>query len=191
LAASAVLRSESVLTRKALLHGAFVEAGMKGQAIKTVYGEISDLESTGKLVRLDRHKAGQHWTTAAIAVEEARLLRLVQERQRGSWFRPEAIEAALQTAPYPSDEQRRAIRHATSSESTCILESGAGTGKTTLIRGVVDAARKSGLRTIIGLAPSWVAADELALPASKRWQSRGSGMKSRQANVPSRTPIHS
>jgi ATP-dependent exoDNAse (exonuclease V) alpha subunit len=31
-----------------------------------------------------------------------------------------------------------------------------------LIRGVVDAARKSGLGTIIGLSPSWVAADELA-----------------------------
>ena len=117
LAASAVLRTESVLTRKALLHRSFVEAGMKGQAIKTVYGEISDLESTGKLVRLDQHKAGQHWTTAAIAAEEARLLRLVQERQRGSWFRPEAVEAALQAAPYLSDEQRRAIRHATSSRA--------------------------------------------------------------------------
>ena len=31
----------------------------------------------------------------------------------------------------------------------------------------------------------------LALPASKRWRSRGSGMKSRQANVPSRTPTRS
>jgi conjugative relaxase-like TrwC/TraI family protein len=165
LAASTILRTESVLTRKALLHRAFVEAGMKGQAIKTVYGEISDLESTGKLVLLDQHKVGQHWTTAAIAVEEARLLRLVQERRRGSWSRPEAIEAALEAAPYLSDEQRRAIRHATSSEPTCILESGAGTGKTTLIRVVVDAARKSGLRTIIGLAPSWVAADELARSA--------------------------
>jgi hypothetical protein len=165
LAASTVLRTESVLTRKALLHRAFVEAGMKGQAIKAVYAEILDLESTEKLVRLDQCKAGQHWTTAAIAADEARLLRMVQERQRGSWFRPEGIEAALQAAPYLSDEQRRAIRHATSSEPTSILESGAGTGKTTLIRGVVDAARKSGLRTIIGLAPSWVAADELARSA--------------------------
>ena len=128
-AVSEVLRTESVLTRKALLHRSLVEAGMKGQAIKTVYAEISDLESTGKLVRLDQRKAGQHWTTAAIAAEEARLLRLVQERQRGSWFRPEAIEAALQAAPYLSDEQRRAIRHATSCEPTCILEAGAGYGE--------------------------------------------------------------
>ena len=161
LAASTILRTESVLTRKSLLHRSFVEASLQGQEIKTVYGEISDLEAAGKLVRLDQHKAGQHWTTAAIAEEEAKLLRLVQERPRGSWFRPEATEAALQAAQYLSNEQRKAIRYATSFEPTSILESGAGTGKTTLIRGVVDIARKSGVRTIIGLAPSWVAADEL------------------------------
>jgi conjugative relaxase-like TrwC/TraI family protein len=161
MAASTILGTESVLTRKALLHRAFVEASLQGQAIETVYSEISDLEAAGKLVRLDQHKAGQHWTTAVIAAEEAKLLRLVKERPCGSWFRPEAVEAALQAAPYLSDEQRKAIRHATSSEPTCILEAGAGTGKTTLIRGVVDAARKSGLRIIIGLAPSWAAADEL------------------------------
>jgi len=165
LAASTILRTESVLTRKSLLHRSFVEASLKGQAIKMVYGEISDLEAKEKLVRLDQCKAGLHWTTAAIAAEEARLLRLVQERQRGSWFRPEAVEAVLEAAPYLSDEQRQAVRHATSSEPTCILEAGAGTGKTTLIRGVVDIARKSGVRTIIGLAPSWVAADELARSA--------------------------
>lgn len=165
LAASAILHTESVLTRKTLLHRSFVEASMKGQAIQTVYGDISDLESTGKFVRLDQHKAGQHWTTAAIAAEESRLLRLVQERSRGSWFRTEAVEAALEAAPYLSDEQRQAIRHATSSDPTCILEAGAGTGKTTLIRGVVFAARQSGLQKIIGLAPSWVAADELGRSA--------------------------
>ena len=165
LAASTILHTESVLARKTLLHRSFVEASMKGQAIQAVYGEISDLEAAGKLVRLDQYKASQHWTTATIAEEEARLLRLVQERPRGSWFRPEAVEAVLQTAQYLSDEQRNAIRHATSSEPTCILEAGAGTGKTTLIRGVVDIARKSGVRTSIGLAPSHVAADELARSA--------------------------
>ncbi len=165
LAASTILRTESVLTRKALLQRAFVEASMKGQGIPSAYAEISNLEAAGKLVRLDQLKAGQHWTTEKIAAEEARLLRLVQERGCGSWFSPEAIEAALKAVPYLSDEQREAIRHATSSEPTCILEAGAGTGKTTLIRGVVDAARKSGVRTIIGLAPSWVAADELGRSA--------------------------
>src|SRR6202040_2322707 len=50
----------------------------------------------------------------------------------------------------------------TSPDPTTILEAGAGTGKTTLIAGLVDAARRSsgGLK-ILGLAPSWVAAGEL------------------------------
>jgi conjugative relaxase-like TrwC/TraI family protein len=165
LAASTILGTESVLTRKALLQRAFVEAGKKGRSIPSVYSEISDLEAAGKLVRLDQHKTGQHWTTATIAEEEAKLLRLVQERRRGSWFRPEAVEAVLEAASYLSDEQRTAIRHATSSDPTCILEAGAGTGKTTLIRGVVFAAKQSGLQKIIGLAPSWVAADELGRSA--------------------------
>ena len=80
----------------------------------------------------------------------------------GSLFRPDAIELALQAAPFLSDEQRGAIRHATSSDPTTILEAGAGTGKTTLISGLVDAARRSGGLKILALAPSWVAADELA-----------------------------
>jgi ATP-dependent exoDNAse (exonuclease V) alpha subunit len=64
-----------------------------------------------------------------------------------------------------SDEQRQAIRQATSSDPTSVLEAGAGTGKTTLIAGLVDAARRSGGLKILGLAPSWVAADELARSA--------------------------
>jgi len=114
LAASTILRTESVLARKILLHRSFVEASLQGQAIKTVYAEISDLEAAGKLVLLDRHKAGQRWTTATIAEEEAKLLRLVQERVHGSWFRPEAVEAALEAASYLSVEQRNlggAIEH--------------------------------------------------------------------------------
>jgi AAA domain/TrwC relaxase len=164
LAASTLLRNENVLTRKALLHRSFVEAGLQGRAIETVYLELSGLEAAQQLVRLDQHEAGQHWTTPAIASEEARLLRLVQERVTGSWFNSEAVETALMAVPYLSDEQRQAIRIATSADPVCVLEAGAGTGKTTLIRGVVDAARRSNLQ-IIGLAPSWVAADELARSA--------------------------
>jgi conjugative relaxase-like TrwC/TraI family protein len=164
LASSAILRTESVLTRKALLHRSFVEAAMQGQSIEAVYTEISALEAAEKLVRLDQHsqEAGQHWTTPAILSGEVKLLRLVQERVAGSWFKPEAVEAALSAAPYLTGEQRLAVRHATSPDPTCVLESGAGTGKTTLIRCVVDAGRRSGTGLeFIGLAPSWIAADEL------------------------------
>ena len=166
LAASAVFRTENVLTRKAMLHRSFVESALQGKGIKGVYSEISNLEASGRLVRLDDHEAAQHWTTTAIAAEEAKLLRLVKERVPGALFQPDAVELALQAAPFLSDEQRRAIRHATSPDPTTILEAGAGTGKTTLIAGLADAARRSGKGLkILGLAPSWVAADQLARSA--------------------------
>jgi conjugative relaxase-like TrwC/TraI family protein len=161
LAASEIFRTESVVKRKALLHRALVEASLQGRGIESVYAGIADHEASGKLVRLDRNEVAQHWTTVAIAAEEAKLLRLVKERMAGSWFKSVAIEAALKDASNLSEEQRQAIRDATSSEPTSVLEAGAGTGKTTLAKLVVDSARKSGLR-IVGLAPSWVASDELA-----------------------------
>ncbi|WP_354257760.1 MobF family relaxase [Bradyrhizobium sp. F1.13.3] len=163
-AASTLLRTESVLTRKALLHRSFVEAALHGHSIETVYNEIANLEAAEKLVRLDQSQAGQHWTTPAIAAEEAKLLRLVAQRVPGSWFKSEAVEAALSAAPRLSEEQRQAIRLAASTDPVCLLEAGAGTGKTTLIKGAVDAARRSDLK-VIGLAPSWVAADELSCSA--------------------------
>jgi len=165
LAASDVFRTENVVTRKALLHRSFVESALQGRGIQAVYSEISNLEASEELVRLDDQEAAQHWTTTAIAAEEAKLLRLAKERVPGSLFRPEAVELALQAAPFLSDEQRQAVRHATSSDPTSVLEAGAGTGKTTLISGLVEAARRSGGLKILGLAPSWVAADELARSA--------------------------
>jgi hypothetical protein len=74
LAASKVFRTENVLTRKALLHRSFVESALQGTGIERVYSEISNLEASGRLVRLDDHEAAQHWTTTAIAAEEAKLL---------------------------------------------------------------------------------------------------------------------
>jgi conjugative relaxase-like TrwC/TraI family protein len=161
LAASEIFRTESVLKRKALLHRALVKASLRGTGIENVHAGIADHQASGKLVRLDRYDVAQYWTTAAVAAEEAKLLRLVKERMAGSWFKSDAIEAALKDASNLSEEQRQAIRDATSSEPTSVLEAGAGTGKTTLAKLVVDSARKSGL-SIVGLAPSWVAADELA-----------------------------
>jgi conjugative relaxase-like TrwC/TraI family protein len=160
LAASEIFRTESVATRKELLQRALAEASLQGSGIESVYAELAEHVASGKLVRLDRHALPQHWTTAGLAAEEATLLRLAEERQQGSWFKPEAVEAALKHASILSEEQRQAIREVTSKDPTCVLEAGAGTGKTTLAKVVVDAAERSGL-TILGLAPSWVAADEL------------------------------
>ena len=164
-AASEILRTESVLERKALLRRALVEASLKGTGIRSVYAGISHVESSGSVVRLDENEVTQHWTTAVIAGEEAKLLRLVSERMPGSWYRTEAVETALKNAPHLSEEQCQAIRHATSADPTIVLEAGAGTGKTLLTKVLVEAARKSGGLQILGLAPSWVAADELGRSA--------------------------
>lgn len=157
LAASTVCRTENVITRKALLHRSFVESALQGKGIRSVYSEITSLEASGRLIRLDDHDAAQHWTTTAIAAEEAALLRLVKERVPGSLFRPEAVELALEAAPFLSDEQREAIRRATSSDPTVVLEAGAGTGKTAINSVVADAAKRSGGVKLLCLAPSWIA----------------------------------
>ena len=51
--------------------------------------------------------------------------------------------------------------NATLADGVSIVEAGAGTGKTTLARAIVDTARASHLN-VVGLAPSWVAADQLS-----------------------------
>ncbi|MFC7661996.1 AAA family ATPase [Methylorubrum suomiense] len=56
------------------------------------------------------------------------------------------------------------MRQVAGSDGVSILEAGAGTGKTTTAQALVLAATRSKLR-VIGLAPSWVAADELARSA--------------------------
>jgi conjugative relaxase-like TrwC/TraI family protein len=162
LAASAVLRTENVLTRKVLLHRSFVESTLQGKGLKPVYSEISHLEKSGKLIRLDDRDMTQHWTTKAIAAEEAALCRLAKERVLSSLFRPEAVELALQSAPFLSEEQREAIRRATSSDPTVVLEAGAGTGKTAINSVLAHAAKLSGGVKLLCLAPSWIAADECA-----------------------------
>jgi conjugative relaxase-like TrwC/TraI family protein len=161
IAASALFRHESVLTRKDLLHRALIAASLRGAGIHSVYDEIASLEANGTLIRLGGRAVGECWTTPAIATEEARMLRIADGKPSGSWFRTEAIEATLKAASNLSEEQRHAVRHATSGDGISLLESGAGTGKTTLARALVSAARKSHL-TILALAPSWVAADELS-----------------------------
>lgn len=162
LAVSNICRTENVITRKALLHRSFVESALQGKGLKPVYSEITSLEASGRIIKLDDHDAAQHWTTTAIAAEEAALLRLAKERVPGSPFRPEAVELALNAAPFLSDEQRGAIRRATSSDPTTILEAAAGTGKTAITSVLASAARHSGGVKLLCLAPSWVAADECA-----------------------------
>lgn len=161
-AASAGFRHENVLTRKDLLQGALERAGLQGIGVDQMLTELSGLEANKTLVPLlEAHGLPACWTTPAIAVSEAALLRAASRLDEGIWIEPEAVEAAIARAPHLSEEQREAVRHAANWDGVALLEAGAGTGKTTTTSAVVDSARASGLQ-VLGLAPSWVAADELA-----------------------------
>ncbi len=59
-----------------------------------------------------------------------------------------------------AEEQKLALRHVSGAAAVNVLEAGAGTGKTTTAKALTEIARRCELQ-VIGLAPSWVAADEL------------------------------
>lgn len=103
------------------------------------------------------------------------MLRAAERPHERLWIAPAAVEAALAAASHLSPEQGEAVRHAAGSDGVSLCEAGAGTGKTTIAKALVDCAIRSHLK-VIGLAPSWVAADELAastgIPAQAiaRWR---------------------
>ncbi|MCW6511332.1 MobF family relaxase [Lichenifustis flavocetrariae] len=163
LAASALFRHETVIDRAALLEQSLIEASLQGVSIAQVRIEMAELERDSTLLPLPGGEP--RWTTPALAVVEAALLRAADRPAVPSRVRHEALSVALSAAPELSAEQRAAIEHATGPGGVAVIEAGAGTGKTTIARVLVDAAMKSGLK-VRGLAPSWVAADELSTSAA-------------------------
>ncbi|MGE8131204.1 MobF family relaxase [Methylobacterium sp. NPDC080182] len=178
-AASALFRHESVVARKDLLQRALEVAGVVGLGVDAVEAELAQLERDGTLLRLADAElvpdASACWTSPSIAACEAAMLRAADRPLERTWITPEAVEDALTQAHYLSPEQGEAVRHAAGRDGVSLLQAGAGTGKTTTAAVLVAAAHGSGLR-VIGLAPSWVAADELArstgIPAQAiaRWR---------------------
>ncbi len=164
-AASRLLRHENVITRAALLQASLEEASLHGLGIAAVEAELVRLEHEGTLVRLSsatlEPSQGACWTTPRIAACEAALLRAAERPRERRWISPEAVAAALEQAPQLAPEQAAAVRLAADTDGVSLIEAGAGTGKTTTARALVEAARIAGLR-VVGLAPSWVAADELS-----------------------------
>lgn len=160
-AASALLRHESVIRRKSLYQAALTRAALVGRGVDAVQTEIADLERAGILFRLAGSAQGTSWTTPAIAACEAAMLRAAHRLEDRAWFSDGAVTAAFENASHLSQEQQAAVRHAAGPGGVAILEAGAGTGKTVTAKALVDAARGSALR-VVGLAPSWVAADEFA-----------------------------
>ena len=162
IAASTLFRHQSVVTRSDLLGAALVEAGLKGIGIRPVYAELERLEQDGTLLRLGPERGdGRRWTTPSIAAVEAAMLRAANRPAERQWITERGLDAALGQATHLADEQRDAVRRAASPDGISVIEAGAGTGKTTAARAIADAAYASGLK-VVGLAPSWVAADELA-----------------------------
>ena len=161
-AASALFRHESVVTRSDLLGRALIEAGLKGIGVAPVYAELERLERDGTLLRLGPERDdGRRWSTPSVAAVEAAMLRAANRPAERQWITEPGLDAALARAPHLAEEQRDAVRRAASPHGISVIEAGAGTGKTTAARAIADAARASGLK-VVGLAPSWVAADELA-----------------------------
>lgn len=178
-AASALFRHESVVTRKDLLQCALELAGVQGLGIGVVEAELADLEGDGTLLPLAPAEmvpgASACWTSPGIAACEAAMLRAADRPLERGWIAPEAVTTALARDGRLSPEQAEAVRHAAGPDGVSLLQAGAGTGKTTTAAVLVAAAHDSGMR-VIGLAPSWVAADELArstgIPAQAvaRWR---------------------
>ncbi len=161
-AASQLFRHESVVGRPGLLGAALVEAGLNGIGIQPVYDELASLETDSTLVRLGPEpNGGQRWTTPSIAAVEAAMLRAANRPAERQWIDTASVVAALERAPHLSEEQREAVHRAASPDGISVIVAGAGTGKTTAARAIADAARDSGL-AVVGMAPSWVAADELS-----------------------------
>lgn len=160
-AASALFRHESVIDRKALLQLALEQAALQGLGLETVERELQELERSGCLLSLAGDGRSECWTTPAVAACEAAMQRAAGRLQERDWFLSKAVEAALAEAPHLAAEQQAAVRHVANRDGVVLLEAGAGTGKTTTAKALVDAAQRSNLK-VIGLAPSWVAADELA-----------------------------
>ncbi len=161
LAATALFRHETVVDRKTVIENGLDAAALQGIGIAGVRAELAALEREDALLRLTPAGRDTRWTTPSLAKVEAALLRAADRPAVPSRFRPEAVQAAFTAEPLLSAEQRAAVEHVAAPGGVVVVEAGAGTGKTTTARAIVDAARGSGLK-VLGLAPSWVAADELS-----------------------------
>lgn len=160
-AASALFEHESIVDRRKVLEGAYGLAPITRQSTGEIEAELGRLEADYSLRPLTSGETRDRvWTTSAIAEAEAAMLRAADRPNERDWITPEALSSAIETADVLSPEQAEALRVVAGRDGVNLLEAGAGTGKTTTARILVEAARRSGI-DVVGLAPSWVASDEL------------------------------
>ena len=151
-------------------HGQTREGGAEG-----AHAEYDRLVAGGQLVALRPNQRGEMvFSTAETLARERRMLLDVTERQgEGSHIKLAAVEKAIAARPTLSDEQAKAIRHTARGDGVVVVEGVAGAGKSFAMNAVVEAARASGA-TVVGLAPSWAAAEvvraETNVPGSRALQ---------------------
>ena len=162
-AASELLEHEIVIDRRVLLERAFALAALDhGRTAEGVHREIEALERAEGLRPLGSNEGrDRHWTTPELERVERAMVEAASRSEEREWFKQAAIEAALKGNLHLTNEQVEAVRSVASRDGVDLLLASAGTGKTTTMRPLVDAAKRSGL-AVVGLAPSWTAADELA-----------------------------
>ncbi|MGO3928173.1 MobF family relaxase [Rhodopseudomonas pseudopalustris] len=161
IAASALFKHQSVVSRKELLVRSLAEATFMSKGIDDVISELSLHETQGLLLKLNQEDLAECWTTPTIAAAEASLLRAADRPNERNWFDDAALDIVLDNASHLSEEQSQAVRFACNRDGVTICDSAAGTGKTVLANSLVAAAHSSGLR-VLGLSPTWIAADELS-----------------------------
>lgn len=160
-AAASLFEHQSVLQRSDLLRLSLIKASLQSLNVDETFAELNRLEVGGSLLRLGDSGLASRWTTASIASREASLLRAADRSDERDWFQPQSIVQALDNATHLSTEQKDAVRFACNRDGVAICEAASGTGKTTIAQVLVDAAKRSGL-SVLGLSPTWAAADELS-----------------------------
>ncbi|MBW4968394.1 AAA family ATPase, partial [Pseudoalteromonas sp. CR1] len=86
------------------------------------------------------------WTTPGIAAAESALLRAADRPAAERVIPVPVVDAVLATAAPLAEEQRAALRHVSGAAAVTVLEAGAGTGKTTTAKALVEIAQRSGLQ---------------------------------------------
>ncbi|MEH6720180.1 MAG: MobF family relaxase [Aurantimonas endophytica] len=158
--ASSLLSHQSVIDRREVLRQSLIEASREGIGIAAVEAELEALQADGSLLMLQDGRSAA-WTTEHLMEREAAMLKACNRADEREFFLADALQDALEQTSHLSEEQRAAVFGAASRHGVSLIEAGAGTGKTTLASAIKGAADRSGLK-VVGLAPTWLAADELS-----------------------------
>jgi conjugative relaxase-like TrwC/TraI family protein len=169
------LERSSVVTERTLRRMIAEATQARGGGAERANAEYDRLASSGRLVSLEPNQRGEMvFTTQETLNRERRMLLDAMERRgEGSHIQKDSAEAAIQARPTLTTEQARAIRHTARGDGVVVVEGVAGSGKSFALDAIVEAAKKSGAQ-VVGLAPSWAAADvvrqEARLPGARALQ---------------------